>query len=446
MSEKKRFDTIIIGAGPGGLAAAYKLAQKQRVLVIEKGLWGGTCPNCGCDPKKMLYGVVETKRQAQLFAQTGLEGSLAIDWSALMAFKKSYTDSIPAGTEQGLAHAGIAHLHGTAHFLDLNTIEVDRTSYQARNIVIATGAQPFIPEIPGKEYLQTSTDFLSLEHLPAEIAFIGAGYVAVELANIAAQAGAKVHLIQHNKRILRGFPAEYGEKIIAALTAKKVTFHWNCEVAKVTKEQHHLSIKGTHGEQIVVDNVFAATGRPAALDDLQLAHVGIESDQRGGKVNDHLQTTKANVYAIGDAVSKSLPKLTPVSGFEGNYVAETILGATAPINYPVIAHTVFAGPELSQVGVSLAWAQKHPADYSINTQAVGSWYTYQRLRDNDAQVTTIVTKKANHLVGAVVYAANAEELINYLTALITQQLPATALANWMPVYPSAASDLKYLYS
>ncbi|WP_057896022.1 dihydrolipoyl dehydrogenase family protein [Liquorilactobacillus oeni] len=442
---KNNFDTIVIGAGPGGLAAAFKLSEEQKVLVIEKNLWGGTCPNYGCDPKKLLYGVIESKRQAALFTRDGVNGDLNIDWKALMAFKKSYTDSIPEGTEQGLEQAQIAHVHGAANFIDSHTIQVGAVNYRAENIIIATGASPAYPDIPGKKYLQNSNDFLAMENLPPEIAFIGSGYVSIELANIAAQAGAKVHIIQHNKRILRSFPEEYAKKIVSAFASENVTFHWDSTVTKIVKKEQQLEVKINDKEKLTVQKLFTAMGRPAAIEKLALEKAGIHNSKSGIEVDDHLRTAAANIYAVGDVVDKKVPKLTPVAGFEGAYVADTILGSTAPISYPMIPHTVFAGPELSQVGVSLRWAKAHPDDYKINEQDVGSWYTYLRIRDTNARVTTIIDKRSQLLAGAVVYATAAEELINYLSAVITEKLPAAELSQRIPVYPSVASDLKYFF-
>jgi glutathione reductase (NADPH) len=162
-------------------------------------------------------------------------------------------------------------------------------------------------------------------------------------------------------------------------------------------------------------------------------------------VNDHLQTTTGNIYAIGDVAASPVPKLTPVAGIEGRYVAGQIMGATDAISYPAIPHAVFAGPELAQVGVTLEDAQTHSNRYAVNTQNVGSWYTYNRVKDTTARVTTITEKDDGVIVGAIAYATNAEELINYLSQMISNHEPATKLRSWVPVYPSVASDLQYFY-
>lgn len=441
------YDVVIIGAGPGGLAAAYGLASSQHVLVVENNLWGGTCPNFGCDPKKMLYGVVEAQRQVRNYQDSGLTGHPSVNWADMMAFKRSYTDGVPGGTEQGLAGANIDHIHGTATFRDAHTLAVGDRVVTTDKVVVATGAHANIPDIPGKELLSTSTDFLALPDRPQSIGFIGAGYVAVELANIAAEAGVAVHVFQHNRRLLRAFPEEYSDRVAEQLRAKGVQWHWDTEIASVRSGADGGVVAVTaHGEEVALDYLVAAAGRGANIEKLNLEAAGVEYSRGGIQVNEHLQSSAANVFVIGDAVAKRIPKLTPTASFEGRYVAGAINGDAAPINYPVVPHTVFAGPELAQVGVSLDEAQAHPDTYEVLTQDVGSWYTYHRIRDDNARVTTITERVSGQLVGAIALATNAEELINYCTGIITQGLPASALPQWIPVYPSVASDLGYFYN
>lgn len=442
----KQFDTIIIGGGPGGLAAASSLAAHQRVLVVEKDLWGGTCPNRGCDPKKMLYGVVESRVQDQRYAKHGLQGAAQIDWPALMAFKRRYTDSVPAGTEKGLQSSGVTTVHGAAQFQDAHTITVGAVHYTAANIILATGAHAAKPDIPGAELLGTSTDFLDMDTLPQTMAFIGGGYVAVELANIAANAGATVHLIQHNQHLLRAFPEAYTQRLAQIMADRGIIFHWDTSVAQVSTAPAGITLHFTDGQSLTVTKAFSAMGRPANTTDMNLAEIGVETTKGGIVVNDHLQTAQSHIWAIGDAVAKKQPKLTPVASFEGRYVAGNILQTTtAPIQYPVVPHVVFASPELGQVGITVAATKQAPDRYTVEEQDLSHWYTYNRIQDKTARVTTVTDKTTKRLVGAVVLAVAGEELLNYLSILIHQQAPASVLQQWIPVYPSVASDLSYMY-
>lgn len=439
------YDTIIIGAGPGGLAAAYALNPKQTILIIENDLWGGTCPNRGCDPKKMLYSAVETQDRQQALQGLGLTGISQINWPELMAFKNDYTQAIPGRTLQGLQQANIDTIHGTAHFIDNHHLQVATDTYSADHFIIATGQSPIIPALPGHEHLQTSTDFLSLPALPAKIALIGAGYVALELANIAATAGAEVHIIQHNHRILRAFPEGLTQQLVTALTQKGVQFHFDTQLTRIEKD--HAQIRLIDAQQtwsLTVDAAFAALGRQPNTADLALTQAGVQTTHQGIVVNDHLQTANPRIFAIGDVVDRPQPKLTPVVGFEGRYVAQQLLGQDrTPIDYPLIPEIVYASPQIAQVGLSLATAQAEPEHYRIQQQDTTHWYTFNRIKEPHATVITILDQATDELVGAAVYSSLAEQLINYLTFLIQHRTTATQLKQQIFAYPSPASDLNY---
>jgi Pyruvate/2-oxoglutarate dehydrogenase complex, dihydrolipoamide dehydrogenase (E3) component, and related enzymes len=192
----------------------------------------------------MLYGIVETQRQAQKYKHNGLEDTahLKVNWHDMMQFKRSYTNQIPGGTENGLTNADIDHIAGTCHFLNAHQIQVNERQISAQYFIIATGAEASIPDIEGSNWLKTSTDFLDEDSLPAKIAFIGGGYVAIELANIAVSAGAEVHIFQHNSRVLRNFPEEYTQKLVSLLTEKGIIFHFNDTITAVKKELIHFKL------------------------------------------------------------------------------------------------------------------------------------------------------------------------------------------------------------
>ncbi|WP_125767216.1 dihydrolipoyl dehydrogenase family protein [Lapidilactobacillus wuchangensis] len=442
MTEK--FDTIVIGAGPGGMAVASALASKQRVLVVEKGDWGGTCPNRGCDPKKILYGVVDNYLQAQRFHDDGMPTMGQLDWSKLVAFEKSYTKNIPTNMVAGLKAAGAKTLAGEAAFVNDHMIAVNGATYETDNFVIAAGAEPRILDIPGQDYLKTSTDFLKMTEMPKRIGFIGGGFVTLELANIANAVGAEVHIFQHNHRLLETLPQSATDRLAKILGQRGVKFHWQTTVSEINKDQGALIAQTSDGS-VPVDMLISAVGRPAALNGLNLQHAGVATDNHGIKVDDHLRTSQSHIYAIGDIGSKRIPKLTGVAGFEGAYVARTILGATAPIIYPAIPFIAFTSPQLGQVGLTVDQAMKEPDRYEIKVNEVGQWYNYFRLRDQDAQITTVVDKKTGLLVGAVVMAHDSEELMNRFAQIISLKQTPADLAKSIAVYPSFSSDLGYLY-
>lgn len=430
------YQTIIIGAGPAGNALAYPLAKKQRVLVIEQDLFGGTCPNRGCDPKKMLYSAVETKLHASRLQGFGLSGEPQIDWSKLMAFKRAYTSKIPSGTQSGLEGAGIMTIHGTPKLIDSHTVEINGQKMTTENLVLATGQTPSQLSIPGQQLAKTSTDFLNLDTLPERITFIGGGYISFELANIATVAGAKVTLIHHNNRPLKTFPGELVTALIKQMENVGVDFLLDTDPTSIQQADNHLILETSRGP-METDLIINATGRKPNIDALKLDTIGVTTDAHGIIVNDHLQTAISNIYAIGDVISRKEPKLTPVASFEGAYLAQQLLGEqNAPIQYPVIPTIVFGTEKLAQVGVTVNTALSQPESYTIDHLDVTNWYTYNRIKDPTAQAL-VVKDHQGKLVGISSLSSVADELINTFVNLLS---PSTT-----PIYtyPTPASDVNY---
>ena len=200
------YDLIVIGSGTAAQVAVGRVrAAGWSVAVIDHRPFGGTCALRGCDPKRMLVSGEEAIDAARRMARHGVDGTLAIDWPDLMAFKRTFTDPIPAKQEQRYTELGVDAFHGLARFAGPDAIEVDGRAFQARHVLIATGARPVPLGIPGEELVSTSDDFLELPALPRRIALIGGGYVAAEFSHLAARAGAEVTILQRAPRLLPNF-------------------------------------------------------------------------------------------------------------------------------------------------------------------------------------------------------------------------------------------------
>lgn len=240
---------------------------------------------------------------------------------------------------------------GYAHFVDDNTIEVNGHQYQSNRIVIATGQRPHRLAIPGDQFTHTSRDVLSLPHLPQHVTFIGGGYVAMELATVLGAAGAAVTIIDHSARPLKAFPASKVQVVKEAMEKRGVEFLMDTSVQGVRQQDEGFIVQTDQGE-IPTDYVVDTSGRQPNIDRLALEAANIDIDRGGIIVNEHLQTSNPNVYAIGDVISRPQPKLTPVAEFEGEYLFNYLEEKTSlAIKYPTIGTAAFTFPEIAEAGV-----------------------------------------------------------------------------------------------
>ncbi|WP_412989528.1 dihydrolipoyl dehydrogenase family protein [Pediococcus siamensis] len=440
-----KYDVVIIGAGPGGGALAYDLkAQNLKVAVVEENLWGGTCPNRGCDPKKVILSAVDARRQAQQLVGNGLRDAPLIDWSALIKFEKTFTQPVSKNTKDGLKQAGIAVIEGSVKFVDAHTILADDETVTADKFVIATGARPSRLDIDGKEHFKTSTDFLKMPVMPKTVTFVGGGYIAFEFAAMASAAGAQVHIVHHNDRPLKAFGQDDVNRLVQQLEHLGVQFHFGVDLSRIEKNDAGYELLSAQGFSLQTDQVFCTAGRQPNADALDLEKAGVKFSKKGIQVDDHLQTTAANIYALGDVVAKSQPKLTPVSGFEAQYLAGVFSGNTDTIVYPAIPTVVYGTPRLAQVGLNLDQAQQKTDQYEIQDVDVAQWFTYRRLNEPLAHATVITSKKTGAVVGAGLMSNEADDLINYFAMAINRQLTSESLRQTIFAYPTAASDLTYL--
>lgn len=438
----KNYDAIVIGGGPGGIAAAYDLKEQNKsVAVIEADLWGGTCPNRGCDPKKILMSAVEAKARVEKLNGKGFNTSPKIQWDELMAFKRSYTESVPSNTKKGFEDAAIDTFEGQAEFIDAHTIKVADEQLSAKQFLIATGQRPAILPIEGQEYLQTSTDFLNLDTLPERIAFIGAGYIAFELATIANAAGAEVHIIQHNDQPLKGFDKELAMDLAEHLKNKGITFHFNVGVDKVEPLDPGYRLSAENFE-LTTDMVVVAAGRVPNIEALKLGNAGVAYSKRGIPVDDHLRTNQSHIFACGDVLEKSHPKLTPVSGFEASYVVKAMNGEAEPIHYPLIPSLVFGDQKLARIGLSEKALSEHAEKYHSETMELGSWFTYFRINDQEAKIKFVYDEQKK-IVAITCFSELADELINYFNLILEKKVSHEELNDFIFAYPTPASDLEY---
>src|SRR6266566_1538697 len=351
-------DVIVLGTGSAAQTVAYTCRSAGwRVAVVDSRPFGGTCENRGCEPKKVLASMAELVDWSRPTQGKGVSApSLALNWSDLIHFKRTFTDPVPKRTEQGFAHAGITMRHGRAHFVDRTSVQVDQDILVGRHVVIATGARHATLGIPGEEDLTTSTQVLDLDALPRRIVFVGGGYIAFEFAHIAARAGAQVQVLHRGSRPLEKFDPELVALLVQASRELGIEVQVNRAVTAIERQGDHLLVHAHSGAQehtVETDLVVHAAGRTPEIDDLDLEAAGVAREKEGVLVNEYLQSvTNLAVYAAGDSVASGGFPLTPVAGMQGEIVARNLLeGNRHTPNYSGIPSVVFTTPPLVRVGL-----------------------------------------------------------------------------------------------
>ena len=431
------FDVIFIGSGHGAWHAVVTLAQAgKKIAVVEKDLPGGACPNYGCDAKILLDGPFEYLEGLGRYKGLCVDQTGSIDWSRLMAYKKEIIGVFPKALEDAAPQMGITLIRGSGKILDAHTVQAGEQTIRGETIVIATGQRDAELEIPGKEYVHNSRDFLSLDVMPERLVFVGAGIISMEFASMAVMLGKQVTILVHSDRALRAYPAQYVSKLVHKMEKDGVTFRWNEDVSSIEKSSDGYLLTTKAGTRIDCDYILGATGRVANYEGLGLEELGIQASRKGIVVDDHLRTSVPNIYASGDVIAKKTPKLTPTAEFESNYLASLLLGETeAPICYPSIPNLVFTLPRIAQAGVTVAEAEKVPEQYRIVSVPYGAQNEWIDNRETDIELSYIIDKEG-YLAGAAIYGSDAGTWIDFLTLIINKKITATELRGMIFAFPT----------
>ena len=442
-------DLLVIGSGTAAQVASARVREAGwRVAVIDHRPFGGTCALRGCDPKKVLVSGEEAVDAIRRMKGHGVEGEAHINWPALMGFKRSFTGPVPEKQEKRYADQGIDAFHGAARFTGPDTVAVDGQELKARHILIASGARPVPLGIPGEEHVATSDDFLELESMPARIAFIGGGYIAAELSQLAARAGAKTTVFQRGARMLPQFDADLVGWLMESFAALGIDVRTGTAVRRIERTGDGFLVHaGADGQEqaVAADLVVHAAGRIADLDALDLAAAGVALDGRRLKLNEFLQSvSNPRVYAAGDAAGSG-PPLTPVASHYGRVVAGNLLdGNRHRPDYRGVPSVAFTVPPIAAVGLGEQEAMAQGLRVRVNSEKVPGWFTARRLAEPVYGYKTLVDEGSGCILGAHLVGPGVDEMINLFALAIRHGLTAAALKDTMFAYPTGASDIGHM--
>ena len=447
------FDLIVLGSGSGGSTPARKCrAAGWRVAVIDDQPFGGTCANRGCDPKKVLVGAADAVVWHNRMRGLGIAGSASIDWAALMAFKRTFTDPVPLSTEESLQNAGIELFHGEARFVAVDRIRTGERELTSRHFVIATGAAPKPLGIPGESLVIDSTAFLELPALPRRITFAGAGYISLEFAHLARRAGADVVVLSRGAP-LPAFDHALVERLIAHTREIGIDVRLDAPIKGVERIAASPALRVHAGEGasacvIETDLVIHGAGRVPNTSRIGMREGHIDLAAHGAvRVNEFLQSvSNPRVYAAGDvAGAPGGPPLTPVAAHEGWVVASNLLGGNeARPDFRGTPSVVFTIPSLASVGLTEKSAREKGINVRVFSDDSTEWYTNRRVHEPLGMYKIVIDADTDRIVGAHLIGASSEEVINVFALAVRFGITTAELKKMIFAYPTAASDIAYM--
>ena len=471
------YDVIYIGSGNSAWQGGRFLRKAGlKILIVEESLYGGVCANRGCNSKALLDAPYEIKALADNFEGVGKKGDFEVDWPALMKYKQKRIAGMSIFLDGKFDEYDLDVAHGKGVIVDEHTVKGGEKTFTTDKIVICTGLKPVIPDIKGKEYLHDSTDFLDIAELPKHAIIIGAGFVGMEFASILAEAGLTADVIIRGNMALKYFHQPYVQNVIEILTEKGINFHFNQTVAEITSDveienpeekvlnvvqgmnadedlrdpeakvdnrayENAFTVRCESGLELTGDYVIAAMGRTANVDGIGLENVGLTYTQAGIKVNGHLQTDVPNIYASGDVADTGIAKLVTVAIHHSKYLAKEILGEADEIKYPVVPAVAYTIPRIATVGVPAYVGEKND-EYDVHTIRYGRSYSLELKNDLTAEAKVIVDKSLQ-IVGAEIYAADAENVANMFAFIINQKITLEELDEMIYAFPSSSSVCLY---
>lgn len=446
----KQYDLIVIGAGTAAAVASMQVrAAGWTVAVIDFRPLGGTCALRGCDPKKMLIGGTSAIDHVVRMQGKGIAGDSHIAWPELIAYKRTITDPVPHKNAQRYAEKGIDTYHGRAWFVGPNALAVEGAGIlNAKNILIASGAEAARLGIPGEEYLVNNENFLSLEQLPARIVLVGGGYIAAEFSHIAARAGAAVTILQHGDRLLKEFDPDLVGWLMASFARLGIAVRTSTTVEAVEMTSAGYRVHASSGTEkltINADLVIHAAGRAPAIAALDVQAAGLQTEHGRLKLNEFLQSvSNPAVYAAGDAAQAG-PPLTPVASHDAKVVAANLLkGNHLRPNYHGVPSVAFTMPPIASVGLSEAGARKQGIRFRMQSQQAPAWFTARQAAEPVYGFKVLVDETTDLVIGAHIVGPHADEVINLFALAMRHGLTAGKLKSTMFAYPSGASDIGYM--
>ena len=449
------FDVAIIGSGPGGYVAAIRCAQLgMKTALIEKyETLGGTCLNVGCIPSKSLLDSSHHYEDAvKHFEEHGIQipGEVKVNLEKMIARKASVVEQTTKGINFLMDKNKITVFQGLGSFKNATTIHIEGDNIEdiiAKNTIIATGSKPAnLPFISvDKERIITSTEALKLKEIPKHMVIIGGGVIGLELGQVYKRLGADVSVIEFADRITPIMDAALSRELTKVMKKQKIKFYLSHQVNNVDRKGDSVTVTAIdkQGEEVTFegDYCLVSVGRKPYTDGLNAETAGIQLTERGQiQVNEHLQTTAANIYAIGDVVRGAM--LAHKAEEEGVMVAEILAGQQPHIDYNLIPNVIYTWPEVAAVGKTEEELKLAGLDFKSGQFPMRALGRSRASGDTDGFIKILADAQTDEVLGVHMIGARAADLIAEAVVAMEFRASAEDIARMSHSHPTYAEAVK----
>ena len=449
------YDVAIIGSGPGGYVAAIRCAQlgMKTALVEKYSTLGGTCLNVGCIPSKSLLDSSHHYEDAQKhFAEHGIEieGEIKINFKQMIDRKASVVEQTTKGIDYLMNKNNIDIFEGLGSYIDATHIKIegkDAQIIETKHSIIATGSKPgTLPFISlDKERVITSTEALKLKEIPKHLVIIGGGVIGLELGQVYCRLGAKVSVIEYADRITPIMDAGLSKELMKVMKKQGVKFFLSHGVNKVSRKGDVVKVTAKDKKGVEVhfegDYCLVSVGRKPFTAGLNADAAGVQLNEQGQVVvDDHLQTTTTNIYAIGDVVRGAM--LAHKAEEEGVMVAELLSGQKPHIDYNLVPNVIYTWPEVASVGKTEEQLKEAGISYKTGQFPMKALGRARASMDTDGFVKILADTQTDEVLGVHIIGARAADLI--AEAVIAMEFRASAedIARMSHSHPTYAEAIK----
>jgi pyruvate/2-oxoglutarate dehydrogenase complex dihydrolipoamide dehydrogenase (E3) component len=447
-------DLLVVGGGKAGKTLAMDTARAgRRVVMVERGMIGGTCINVACIPTKALVTSARLARRVATAESLGLNlGKLEVDLRLLRSHKEGVVSEMVDLNHRQFLDSGMDLVLGEARFVAERTVEIrlnegGRRVVRGGDVVINTGTVPHVPAVPGlaEAGALSSETIQQLDRIPERLVVLGGGYVGLEFAQMFAAFGSRVTVLDRNLTLLPQEDPDITEVLAEYLREDGVEMLGGVSVKEVVRETDGVRVFLEDGRSLVADDILAATGRDPVTAGLGLDAAGVRTDERGFiRVDDRLATDAPHTWAVGDVAGS--PQFTHVSLDDYRVVKENIAGGTRSTADRLVPWNLFTDPELARVGLTEAQARATGRNVRVARLPVKAIPRSRTLWDTRGVWKAVVDRDTDEILGVALLGPESSEVLTVVQTAMWAGLPFTALRDGLIAHPTMAEGLNALFT